>query len=304
VFRKLGERNFEVFAAQVTAARRRDAGRHADAERELNRALAIARERNIDEDISLLTNDLARSRYDLADYAKARELLTSALGDGTGPHSTEIRIRLGMVATRLADSANADAYLGSAAAALEAGGDRDLLPLLYTALGERAYEAGNTAEARMQFQRSAALWTDQTPDAASVEAGAYLGLLDGLGGKRREGEMALNRTIEYAQGMNRVGLEARGRIFLARLYIDGRRHDDAVQALSSIPADAEQIIGRELQAQARYWRSVAFSGQGKVDAAQAEAGHARQLLTDIQASLPELDRARYAARADIRRIIG
>jgi hypothetical protein len=77
-----------------------------------------------------------------------------------------------------------------------------------------------------------------------------------------------------------------------------------VQALSSIPADAEQIIGRELQAQARYWRSVAFSGQGKVDAAQAEAGHARQLLTDIQASLPELDRARYAARADIRRIIG
>ena len=304
VFRKLGDRNFEVFAAQVTAARHRDAGRHADAERELNRALAIARERNIDEDISLLTNDLARSRYDLADYARARELLTSALGEGSGPHSIEIRIRLGMVATRLADTANSETYLRRAAADLESGGDRDLLPLLYTAQGERAYEAGNTAEARSQFERSAKLWTDETPEAASVEARAFIGLIDGLSGKRGEGEAALKRTIEYAQGMNRVALEARGRIFLARLYSDGRRFDDAVQVLNAIPDGAEQMIGRELQAQARYWRSVALSGQGHVEAAKTEAGHARQLLTEIQASLPELDRARYATRGDIRRIIG
>ena len=304
VFRKLGERNFEVFAAQVTAARHRDAGRHVEAERELNRALAIARERNIDDDISLLTNDLARSRYDLADYVKARELLTSALGDATGPNTTEIRIRLGMVATRLGDTANAEVYLRLAATDLEAGGDRDLLPLLYTALGEQAYEAGNTAGARVEFERSAALWTDETPDAASVEARAYLALLDGLAGKRREGELALNRTIEYAQGMNRVALDARGRVFLARLHIEGRRFDEAVQVLSSIPDEAELTIGRELLAQARYWRSVALAGEGKPEAAQAEAGHARQLVADIQATLPEPDRTRFAARADIQRIIG
>ena len=304
VFRKLGDRNFEVFAAQVVAAHHRDAGRHVEAERELNRALAIARERNIDDDISSLTNDLARSRYDLADYAKARELLTSALGDGSGPHSIEIRIRLGMVATRLADTANADAYLRRAAADLEAGGDRDLVPLLHTALGELAYESGNVAEARTQFERSAALWTDDTPDAASVEARVYVGLLDGLNAKRREGEAALSQGIEHARTMGRVALEARGRIFLARLHIDGRRFDEAVQVLSSIPDDAEQRIGRELQAQARYWRSVAFARQGKAEAAQSEAGHARQLVGDIQAPLPEPDRARYASRADIRRIIG
>jgi tetratricopeptide (TPR) repeat protein len=285
------------------AAHHRDAGRHVEAERELNRALAIARERNIDDDISSLTNDLARSRYDLADYAKARELLTRALGDGSGPNKIEIRIRLGMVAIRLADMASADAHLRRAAADLEAGGDRDLVPLLNTALGELAYESGNSAEARTRFERSAALWTDDTPDAASVEARAYLGLLDGPNAKR-DGEALLTQSIEHARTMHRVLLEARARVFLARLHIDRRRFDDAVQVLSAIPDDAEQRIGPELQAQARYWRGVAFSGQGKTDAAQAEAGHARQLVMDIQASLPEPDRARYAARADIRRIIG
>ena len=303
VFRKLGDRNFEVFAAQVTAAHHRDAGRHAEAERELNRALAIARERNIEDDISLLTNDLGRSRYDLADYAKARELLTSALGDGSGPNSIEVRIRLGMVANRLADTTSAQEHLRRATADLEAGGDRDLLPLLYTALGEHAYESGKATEARAQFARSAALWIDETPDAASVEARAYLGLLDGLSGKQREGEAALRRVIEHAGTMHRVALEARARIFLARLHIDRRRFDDAVQVLSAIPDDAEQTIGRELQAEARYWRSVAFSGQGKADATQAERGYARQLIMDIQASLPEPDRARYVTRPDIQRVI-
>ena len=249
VFRKLGDRNFEVFAAQVTAAHHRYGGRHADAERELNRALAIARERNLDDDIAWLTKDLARSRYDLGDYAKARELLTSALGDGSGPKSTEIRIRLGMVDTRLADTASADEHLRRAAADLEAGGERVLLPLLYSALGERAYEAGNAAEARSQFARSSAFWTDEGPDAASVEARAYLGLLDGLDGKLRAGEEALRESIDHAQRMRRVALEARGRIFLARLYVGSRRFDEAVRVLETIPPDAEQAIGREQQAQ-------------------------------------------------------
>ena len=304
VFRKLGERNFEVFAAQVTAAYHRDAGRHAEAERELNRALAIARERNIDDDISLLTNDLARSRYDLADYVRARELLTSALGDGSGPHSIEVRIRLGMVATRLGDSASAENYLRRAAADLTAGGDRDLLPLLYTALGEQAYESGNTVEARAQFAQSASLWTDDTPDAASVEARAYLGLLDGLSAKHGEGEAALRRSVEHAATMHRVALEARGRIFLARLHIDRRRFDDAVEVLTAIRDVGQQTIGRELQAQAHYWRSVALAAQGMREAAQAEAGSARQLVEAIQAALPESDRARYATRPDIQRMIG
>ena len=203
VFRKFGDRNFEVFAAQVTAAHHRDAGRHGEAERELNRALAIARERNIDDDISLLTNDLARSRYNLGDYAQARELLTSALGDGSGPHSAEIRIRLGMVETRLGNTASADPYLRRAAADLEAGGDRDLVPLLHTALGEHAYEAGKLPEARMQFSSSATVG-GRGPDAASVEARAYLGLLDGAEGKRGAGEATLRESIEHAQTMRRL----------------------------------------------------------------------------------------------------
>jgi hypothetical protein len=104
--------------------------------------------------------------------------------------------------------------------------------------------------------------------------------------------------------MHRVALEARARIFLARLHIERKRFDDAAQVLTAIPDDAEQRIGRELQAQAHYWRSVALAALGMREAADAEAGRARQLVGDIQASLPESDRERYAARPDIQRVIG
>jgi hypothetical protein len=220
------------------------------------------------------------------------------------PNSTEIRIRLGMTATRLGDAGSAAAHLRRAAADLEASGERDLLPLLYTAFGGLAYESGDFAEARSQFARSAQLWVDESPDAAAVEATAYVGLLDGLKGSRRESETALAQSIEHARAMHRVVLEARARVFLARLHCSDRRFDTAVQVLAAIPDDAEQGIGRELQAQAQYWRSVAFAGLGNVEAAQSQAGDARRLVSAIQALLPEPDRARYAARPDIRRILG
>ena len=103
--------------------------------------------------------------------------------------------------------------------------------------------------------------------------------------------------------MRRVALEARGRVFLARLYVGSRRFDEAVRLLETIPPDAEQAIGRELQAQVRYWRSAALAGQGNTDAARTEADHARKLLADVEASLSEADRARYVARPDIRRMV-
>jgi hypothetical protein len=103
--------------------------------------------------------------------------------------------------------------------------------------------------------------------------------------------------------MGRVGLEARGRVFLARLLVGDRRFDDAVRILQPIPQDAEQSIGRELQAHTRYWRSVALAGAGNTEAAQSEAERSRMLLEEIQASLPEPDRARYAGRPDIRRLL-
>jgi tetratricopeptide (TPR) repeat protein len=303
VFRKLGDRNFEVFAAQVTAAYHRYGGRHADAERELNRALAIARERNLDNDIASLTMDLARSRYDLSDYARARELLTTALGDGAGPKSTEVRIRLGMVDTRLADTTAAEEQFRRAAADLEKGGERVLLSLLHTGLGELAYESGDFSEARTEFARSSAFWVDEGPDAASVEARAFLGLLDGLDGKLRAGEAAVRESIEHAQRMGRIAVEARGRVFLARLYATARRFADAIGILEPIAPDAEQAIGRELQAQARYWRSVALAGQGHAEAARAEAEQARRLVAEIEASLPAADRERFAMRPDVRQMV-
>ena len=71
VFQKLGDKNFEVFCLQVIAAYYRQTGRHADAERELNRAMAVARERDLQDDAVSLTIDLARSQIEAGAYAAA-----------------------------------------------------------------------------------------------------------------------------------------------------------------------------------------------------------------------------------------
>ncbi len=81
VFRKLGNRNFEIAAARANATAFRYAGKQADAERELNRAVALATERDLDFQIATSRIFLARSRFDAGDYASARTLLQQALPD-------------------------------------------------------------------------------------------------------------------------------------------------------------------------------------------------------------------------------
>ena len=88
-------------------------------------------------------------------------------------------------------------------------------------------------------------------------------------------------------------------MFLARNYTVNRQFADAVSILQAIPSDAEQTIGRELQAQARYWRSLALAGQGNLEAAQSESDrHAN--YSGYPGVAAERDRAPFAARADIR----
>jgi tetratricopeptide (TPR) repeat protein len=302
VFRKMGDRNFEMFAAQVTAAYYHYAGKQADAERELNRALAIARERDLNDHIASLTLDLGRSRFEVGDYAAARELLVRALGDGSGPESPEARIRLALVHVRLGDFATADAELKTAATVLQQGRDRWLFPLLHTVLGALEYEMGDSSNARRHFRDAAAL--DQgdlpDPDGASVEARASLGLLDALEGRPRVGRAAVSASLAQARKMGRYSLEARLRIYLARIDVGLRRFDDAMEALRDIPADGNQAIGPELQAQVHYWRGRALLGRGDRAGAQAEAAATRQLIEALRAALPTSDRDRFASRRDIR----
>ena len=175
-----------------------------------------------------------------------------------------------------------------------------LAPLLSLARGEIAYEAGRLDEARRTFAIAAGLGTEELPHEASVEAHAYTGLLDGLAGGTEQGLSALRASLERARAMGRHALEARCRLYMARIDIRRNRFAEALRTLNEIPADGDGgTIGRELRAHVHYWRAVALRGRGDAAGADAEHAAARKGLGDIRASLPDADRAAFDARPDI-----
>jgi tetratricopeptide (TPR) repeat protein len=303
VFQKLGEKNLEAFCLQVIAAYYRQAGRHADAERELNRALAILRERNLEDDIASVTIDRARSQIDTGSYATAATLLAEVAANSGSPFATAARIHHARALARLGDVAGAEASLAQAAPAVA--NDNDLLPLFHLTRGEIAYDGGRLADAREAFGRAASLSSATLPDAASVEARAWISAIDALGARPSQGRAVVQASLEQAERMGRPGLAARCRLFLAQIDLRQRRAAEALQTLSAIPPDdAMRTIGPELRAQVHYWRSVAAAGLGDPAGAQTDALAARKILEQIRATLPESSRASFAARPDIRRIVG
>jgi hypothetical protein len=200
------------------------------------------------------------------------------------------------------DAAGAEAHL--AAAAEEVDDRSELFPLLQLAQGEAAYEAGRLDAARAAFARGSSLWTGPLPDIASVEARANLGFLDAMNGRIAEGRRAIETSMAQAQTMERIGVEARCRIFLARLAIRQRQFPDALRTLDGVVQDdGERTIGAELRAQAQYWRGQALAGRGDAAGGRAAVEAARRLIDEMRATLTETERAGLAARPDIRPII-
>ncbi len=303
VFQKLGDRNFEAFCMQLLALYYRQAGRHADAERELNRALAILRERNLEDDIGSVTLDRALSQIDLGRYPDALRLLGEALATGAGRRTALARIHLARVRLRLGDGATAAAELEKASA--EEGAGNDPLPLLLLVRGELAGQTGRAGDARSAFERAASLWIDQLPDAASVEARANVGYLDAVASRPIQGRLAVEASLKQAQAMERFPLEAHCRLLLARIDMSQRQFDTALRTLDAIPPDDDvRTIGAEMRAQVHYWRGQALIGRGAGPDAQAELGIARKIIDEMRAALPETDRAGFAARPEVQRIIG
>ena len=176
-----------------------------------------------------------------------------------------------------------------------------LAPMAHAALGELAYESGKLQEARGHFDKAAVFWTEDLPDAASVEARCYQGLIDSLTGKVPVRGL-VETSVEQASNMGRLYLEARCRLNLARIHISARRYDDAIAALKDIPLEGERRIGPELEAQVHYWRSRALAERRDRAAAESEAVLGRKLVLELQASLPERYRSSFASRAGIRQL--
>jgi tetratricopeptide (TPR) repeat protein len=300
VFQQAGDEDFQVYCLQNTGAYYRDAGRYADGERELRRALAIAQREKLDQKIASVSIDLARLHLERGEYMSARDLLDTALRDGTGRYGTQAHIHLGQVYTRLADVTSARRELAAAATELTKSEDSGLRVLLNFALGEAAFVAGEHDEARARFELASNAWTDSFPETPSVEARAYLAWLDaGRNGPRRAID-TIGQVLEQARKMGRVSIETRSRLFLTRLYLQSRRFGEALDTITDSPSVE---LGPELRAQTQYWRGQVLLASGDKGAAEGLIAEGRRTLDRLRASLPEAHRTAFASRTDLRELL-
>jgi serine/threonine protein kinase/tetratricopeptide (TPR) repeat protein len=299
VFERNNDKNWELFAAKVMAAAHRYAGRHTDAERELNRAVTLARGWEMSRETPWLTIDLALSRLELSDYPKATDLLTQALGDGSGRDAPYAIVVLAVTETRLGQLEAARASLESALTAINARGALDLLPELHEAWGEYGLAAGRLAEAREHFSSGAALWKTELVNPASVAARANLALLDVQEG-RNEGRTAAEASLAKARQIGAQSVIARCRICLARIHLKERRFTDALQLTTTTTSD--DVLGPELLAELHHWHGEALKLTGDAQKAGAESVLARQLVDRVATSLPLTLRSGFMSRPDIRNL--
>jgi tetratricopeptide (TPR) repeat protein len=291
VVRRLGDANFEVFCLQLIAAHDRFMGRHEAARRGIAQALGIARERKFVDAIPALLLDDGRVLLQMGDYTGARDTFTRALASEGATEVADLLVDLARAQAMLGDMDTARATLARAGRLPEASAG-DVVPRLKTATGEIAFADGRLDEAREAFDAASRLWTDDLPDATSVEARAYVGLIDGLGG--RTGARGLvDASLQQARRMQRPALEAQARVFLARLELRSRQPAAAASLLSGV---AMEPLGPELRAQIHHWRGVATAELGAGDRGAHDNQEAGRLLDEMRAAVPTELRERFLVR--------
>ena len=304
VFEKLGDKFFEIHARRTLAWYDRYTGRPEEALRELTIARGIANERNLEDRVVQVTTDLAGLQFDANDYVAARDLLNDALKKASGTDRIHVLIDLARTNTRLGAFQDAETLLHQASAEIEELDESGSLPSLYLAEGELAYESNRSSDARSRFERSADLWRDDMPPSSSVEARAYLGLLTAQQGQPARGAALVNASLNQARKMGRFALEARCRMFLARIDMAAAQPTEALGQLTRIAAERDPALGPELASQVHYWRGQALARNGDAPGAEIEAAATRKLLEPLVARVPAPNRAAFRTRPDIRLISG
>ena len=289
----VADRNFEVFCLQLLAVHDRLTGSLAEARKGLSEALTISRERGFDDRVPSLLLDDGRTLMDMGEYQQARETFEKALSIGGAGTVPELRIEQARLRTRLGDFDGAAEALDVAtgtAGTLASG----LAPRVAATRGELAYARGRVTDARAAFAEASRLWSDALPDAASVEARAFLGFLDGLDG-RAQGRQAVVESMQQASRMRRPAVEAAIRVLLARLELHARRPAQALTVLAGLSLVS---LSPELQAQAFYWRAEARDAQEPNSGAD-DRREAHQSLERAGQHVPTELRERYFSRPDL-----
>jgi tetratricopeptide (TPR) repeat protein len=305
VFKQLGNRTFEVVAAQVTATYYRHAGRYMEAERELNRALNLANERDLHYEAATASIRLGQTRFEMGEYDDARRVLMESIPKATSRDQVSANIYLAKTLVSLGDFSNASDVLARTRLSLRKGRDAGLLASLYVALGELAYERRRLEEAREYFTRAADHLTPDLPDLDALQARAYIGLLDAEAGSHDRAWSIVNEVLMIAERIGHVSLEVRCRLFLTQIDLARGRVAPARAHLAAIRVDDEsRAIGRELRAQVLYWRGRAIEQSTKIPRPSPDVATARKMLLDMAEALPPSYRATFLKRPAIAKIVG
>jgi tetratricopeptide (TPR) repeat protein len=300
---RLGHADFQVLAMVGEAQSQQHAGHLERARTLLASALEKARSLDLRYETRLLRVRLGEADVLANKYSTARSLLQEVVDSSSGAGRLEARSALGQVLVRMGETEEARRVLESALADLEPEQRFDLAPQVHGALGELAYQTGDLAAARAHFDSAVRLWTDPLPNASSVEALCYRGLVDAVSGRRRSGRADLEKGVARAASTGRIALEARCRIQLARVHVADGRFGEATKVLRGIPDEAaDRSIGPELRAEADYWEGAARESQRDPDA-RDRYDRARAAIVALQSSLDAAVRDKFAARPDIRAIL-
>jgi len=299
---RLGDRNFQAYCRRLRSTYFRNQGRHKEALEELDKGLAIARERNLAIDVTVMTTFRAQSQFETGDYDSARASFLES-SRAVGRRGIEARIRLARTLLRIGDVARAETELETARHDLEASPNDALQALLLLVSGEWATDSGRRPAARESFERASASWRDALPEPAAVEARAYLGRLTAQDGQIDSGRRMILTSIDAARRLGLASVEARCRLLLAEIEAGEKQWPGVASQLSAIPPDdGTRTIGPELRAEAEYWQSVLHDARGETAAAAESLSAARALIRAVQDRLPEADRATFALRQIVKRL--
>ena len=300
VFQSIGDRQFEVFALRIIAAYHRNVGAFDEALRVLATARQVAGDHNLAVSFTQVVIHEARVRTAMGDYGRARDLLAEIDGRASGTDAVHVDIEQGRALTRLGLFTDAAADLEAAASAVERLHDVGSLPLLYATNGELAYQTGRLPEARALFAQASDLWTDDLPEPASVEARAYLGLMEHVLGRSDRAEALVTSSLDQAVAMRRVSSEARSRLILARILVGRGRPAEARRVIEAMETARYANIPPELRAQLRYALSRALAAAGDAAGSAREAAAAQRDLTAAADLVGDAYRDTVLSRADLR----
>ena len=299
VFRKIGDKSFEVLGLRVQGAYHRNAGRAREAEQLFDQALAIARERGLEDGAQGARMDLARTQLGQGHYDEAVAAFEALAREPRSRERTQAEVLAGVARARLGDTVAAESWFERAAKDVEASGDASMTTLLLLSRGELALERGDRVSA-LRFFSQAAARSDELPDASAVAAAAYRDWLSAGTGK--QSPQPVGDAVARAAALMRASLEGLCRTLQARTQLEAGDADSASSTLELDPA-VEGGLDPETAAGLQAARVEVYTRLGDTANADAARADIRRLIAAVEQGLPEAARDQFARRPGIAALV-